>query len=257
MRVDTLLERLLHSARAADFRAEIFATEGEFGLPALTRSAMSGPDAPHLYLSAGMHGDEPAGPLALLEALRKDRFSRELAWTLVPVLNPTGLALRRRENSEGVDPNRDYGAAPRSVVSRAHLAWLGERRFDVALCLHEDYETEGAYLYELGPPGPSHAPRLLDAMRPWTGIETRPLIDEMPNEEGLMRPPPERLARDREDLPEALRLCFHHTRWCYTTETPSQADITRRIGAQLAVVDALTHLALQGAFRAPADSPNS
>ena len=42
--------------------------------PWFQRAAKTGPDAPSVYLSAGIHGDEISGPLALLEMLRRPRF---------------------------------------------------------------------------------------------------------------------------------------------------------------------------------------
>jgi murein peptide amidase A len=252
MRVEMLLERLLEAARRGGFQSRIFARKGDYELPVLTRPAAEGGPAARIYISAGVHGDEPAGPLALLQALRQGAFTRALDWTLVPVVNPTGLAARKRENAEGIDLNRDYGSSPRSDETRAHLAWLRGRRFELALCLHEDFETDGAYLYELKPGGaPSHAPAILDAMRPRTGIETRPEIDGMPNRGGLMDPPREELLRGREDLPEALRFHHHHAPWCYTTETPSRQNIIRRVDAQLAALEVFGRLAREGAFGDP------
>ena len=35
-------------------------------------------DGPCIYLSAGIHGDEPAGPLALLELLRQGFFTPDV-----------------------------------------------------------------------------------------------------------------------------------------------------------------------------------
>jgi hypothetical protein len=44
-----------------------------------------------VYLSAGIHGDEPAGPLALLELLHGGFFDSGIHWILCPALNPAGL----------------------------------------------------------------------------------------------------------------------------------------------------------------------
>lgn len=251
MRVQHLLDRLLESARRARFETRILTRKNDYELPVLIRAAAEvGDRAPTIYLSAGVHGDEPAGPLALLEMLRRRELRTDVNWALIPVVNPTGLAERQRENADGVDLNRDYGPTPRSEETRAHLRWLEGRRFDLAICLHEDFETDGAYLYELlAPTLPSQARQILDAMRPFTGIETRPQIDGMPNENGLMRPPAASRARDREDLPEAIRLHFDHAPACYTTETPSRQNIVQRIDAQRAAIEALTRAAVGGAFR--------
>src|SRR5580704_3810007 len=56
-----------------------------------------------VYLSAGIHGDEPAGPLAVLQLLREDQWPPDAALWVCPCLNPTGFAANRRENAEGID----------------------------------------------------------------------------------------------------------------------------------------------------------
>ncbi|MGA2556972.1 MAG: DUF2817 domain-containing protein, partial [Verrucomicrobiota bacterium] len=120
-----------------------------------TRDPVPGPveliawrrDAPsprgRVYLSTGIHGDEPAGPLAVLQLLREDLWPGDAALWLCPCLNPSGFALNRRENSAGIDLNRDYRHRQSAEV-RAHVQWLGEQPdFDLVLCLHEDWEAHG------------------------------------------------------------------------------------------------------------------
>src|SRR5438874_5649431 len=61
-----------------------------------------------LYLSTVIHGDEPAGPLAVRELLRENQWPDRADIWLCPCLNPTGFPLNRRENAAGIDLNRDY-----------------------------------------------------------------------------------------------------------------------------------------------------
>src|SRR5882762_10191115 len=65
-------------------------------------------EAPSLYISAGIHGDEPAGPLAVCRLLKENQWPSNLAVWICPCLNPTGFLSNRRENSEGLDLNRQY-----------------------------------------------------------------------------------------------------------------------------------------------------
>lgn len=51
------------------------------------------PGAGSIYLSAGIHGDEPAGPLALLGLLQENRFPAEIGLVIFPLLNPEGFAV--------------------------------------------------------------------------------------------------------------------------------------------------------------------
>src|SRR5207237_8762818 len=79
-----------------------------------------------VYLSSGMHGDEPAGPLAVLELLRDNPWPKDLELWLCPCLNPSGFSLNRRENEAGIDLNRDYRRIQTAEI-RAHISWLQEK----------------------------------------------------------------------------------------------------------------------------------
>jgi len=109
-----LAERFSAAARAGGFNVDRFGSVRGYPLFALTKPAPTD-GRPSIYLSAGIHGDEPASPLALLRLLEAGTFDARASWYLCPLLNPTGLATGTRENAEGVDLNRDYrhGATPR------------------------------------------------------------------------------------------------------------------------------------------------
>lgn len=55
------------------------------------RSKFSVPGAPRLLVTAGVHGDEPAGTLAILDFMEKNLTIPEVSWTILPYLNPYGL----------------------------------------------------------------------------------------------------------------------------------------------------------------------
>src|SRR5271156_5826738 len=76
--------------------------------PWLQRAAKTGPGVARVYLSAGIHGDEISGPLALLKMLRRPDFFAAFEVTIFPMLNPDGLARNVRGNADGIDLNRDY-----------------------------------------------------------------------------------------------------------------------------------------------------
>lgn len=238
--IKQLSDRLHEAARRQGFRVGYLTQVGEFGVPLFTR----GEDAnkPSLYISAGIHGDEPAGPMALLEMFRKGLFTDDLNYFILPILNPIGLQKGTRVNEDGIDLNRDYGPNPVSELTRKHVEWLSERRFDMAICLHEDSDAKGFYLYELikDPARPSLGPKILAAAEPFTGIDRSPVIDGMPAVDGLMQPPASAHDLERADAPEALRLFFFHTDIGYTLETPSSQSIVNRIQALVASTVALS-----------------
>ncbi len=224
------------SARAAGFRIECFSDVA--GCPLLSLTKRSPGPRPRIYISAGIHGDEPAPPLALLEMIEAGLFDDRAVWFLCPLLNPAGFIRRTRENADGIDLNRDYKAL-RSLEIQAHARWLRRQpNFDLALCLHEDWESQGFYLYELnvGPRG-SLARPILDAVVEVCPLEAATVIDGRPiAEPAVIRPISDPLLR--ETWPEAIYLRAHHTQHEYTFESPSALPLAMRVAAQSAAVTA-------------------
>lgn len=218
------------AARRAGFTAEHFGEIHGYPLLAYTKAAATA-DAPRLYVSAGMHGDEPAPPWAVLRLIENGFFDARAAWWICPVLNPTGLAIGTRENFAGVDLNRDY-KRPTSAEIRAHVAWL-ERQpdLDVTFCLHEDYEANGFYLYELNPDArPTLAEVALAGAAKHCPIETAAIIDGRESvAPGIIRPVSDPLLR--EQWPEAIYLRHEHTTLTYTFESPTALPLEQRVAA--------------------------
>ena len=222
------------------FRVDRFGKVAGFPLIALTKRT-PGP-RPRIYLSAGIHGDEPAPPLALLQLLEGGFFDHRAIWFLCPLLNPTGFPRGTRENADGLDLNRDYRRSQSSEIS-AHLRWLGmQPRFDLGLCLHEDWEATGTYLYELNPQQrPSLAEPMIAAIGKQHRIDPATIIDERPAQGGIIRPNADPAAREL--WPEAIYLSAHHTALNYTIETPSGHPLAERIAIQcLAIKTAISCL---------------
>lgn len=188
-----------------------------------------------LYISAGIHGDEPSGPTALLRLVQEAYTFGGLEVFLFPMLNPSGLSMGTRENADNIDLNRDYLACT-SLEIQTHLAILDKLGpFDAALCLHEDWESKGCYLYALNTgEGPGCHAEILRAMSQHLPIDPTPLIDGHESVEGLIQRHPSQF--DRPDWPEAIYLCRHHTPLCYTVETPSSADLETRARAHIAAI---------------------
>ena len=207
-------------------------------LLALIRLAPNpGPNSPRVYISAGIHGDEPAGPLAVRRLLHANQWPAQVSLWICPCLNPTGFPFNRRENAEGRDLNRQY-LRPEAPEIASHIQWLeGQPRFDFCLCLHEDWEAHGFYLYELNPEGlPSRAEAILTAVGKACPIDTSEVIEGRPAQGGLIRPSAN--PRTRPDWPEAFYLVTHKTSLSYTFETPSDLALDMRVAAQVRGVNA-------------------
>jgi predicted deacylase len=231
------------AGRARGFRVERFGEIRGTALLALTKRT-PGP-RPRIYLSAGIHGDEPAPPLALLDLVERGILDSRAVWFVCPLLNPAGFICRTRENAEGVDLNRDYKAL-RSVEIQAHARWLQRQpNFDLTIHLHEDWEAGGFYLYELCTTTEHGVARaMIDAVAATMPIESATVIvGRSVAERGIIRPVADPLLR--ESWPESIYLRAHHTQLGYTIETPSSLALTQRRAALTTAVDAAVRILLE------------
>lgn len=233
--IAAVLREIEAAARRYGWRFESIPADGDIALHAWVRP---GGGSRRVYLSAGIHGDEPAGPLAVRQLMQENQWPAQLDLWLCPCLNPTGFPTNRRENAQGVDLNRQY-LHVESPETRAHIAWL-ERQpaFDVTLCLHEDWEARGFYLYELNPDNrPSHAEEIIRRVSEVCPIDPSDLIEERPAQGGIVRPSSDPLSRPQ--WPEAFWLVAHKTRHSYTLEAPSDFHLPVRVNALVTAVRAV------------------
>lgn len=233
--IAAVLAELVSLAQTTGWTLEEIPVDSGAPLLALQRKTAGAKRA--VYLSAGIHGDEPAGPLAALELMRASRWPAETDLWLCPCLNPAGMALNTRGNADGVDLNRDYRHGATSEV-RAHITWLRRQpRFDLTLCLHEDWEAQGFYVYELrAADRPPLAPRVVAAVANEGPIDHATAIDGRPAQGGMIFPDTDIDARPL--WPEALYLFRHHTAQTLTLEAASDFPLALRVAALVAGVRA-------------------
>ncbi len=234
-----LIDRLQRAGEATGFAVEAFGQINDRPLLGMTRAtSQPSADTRHIYLSAGIHGDEPAGPQALLELLEEDALPRAHHYYICPLLNPHGLAHGTRENAAGVDLNRDYRDFASEEI-RAHARWIERHisQLDCAIHLHEDWESRGFYLYELNFSNqPGYADRILAATAKYLPTETATEIDGTAARDGVIRP--ETLPEIEEGHPEAIYFQQKFGGLNYTLETPSSRDFRKRVEALKAAVHA-------------------
>lgn len=239
--LEPLLDDIRRAARSSGFSVTTFGEVDGLPLIGLHRCGGSGDKA--IYLSAGIHGDEPAGPLAVLELLGAG-LPRDITWYICPLLNPGGLRLGTRENANGVDLNRDYLALTQHET-RSHVEWLrGQEIFDLGLFLHEDWEANGFYIYELNPTVEafSLAGPMVEAAGKVCPIDHASRIDDHEAHNGVIIPQLRDLRRV--DWPEALYIFTHHNKLNYTLEAPSSFPLHTRVEAlEEAVLAGASHLA--------------
>jgi hypothetical protein len=121
---------------------------------------------------------------------------------------------------------------------RAHVAWFEKQpSFDLCLCLHEDWEAQGFYVYEVNPDHlPSLAERMVESARKVCPIDHSTLIDGRDALDGIIRPNIDPALRT--EWAEAFYLIMHKTRLSYTLEAPSDFPLTVRVAALVNAVKA-------------------
>lgn len=231
--IEAVVSDIEKAALSTGWEREVYSISPEFQLTVFRR--MGKRAAGVLYISTGVHGDEPSGPLAVRTMMAENQWPEELEIYLMPCLNYTGFPLKTRENARGIDLNRDYRHL-QTIEVQTHTTWLKKLpQFDLSLCLHEDWEAHGFYVYELNPENrPSLAPMIIEAASEICPIDRSEKIDNWDARDGIIQPsvPPEM----REYWAEALYLITNKTRLSYTLETPSDFSLDLRRQAHVAGV---------------------
>ena len=210
----------------------VYGEAGGYPLMAV-HSERRDPRLPSVYLSAGIHGDEPAPVEGLLqwavETFRADPSVAHWNWVIFPCLNPWGLERNIRFDAEGLDLNRFYNSRKVPQIT-AQLALMKGHRYDVAVSLHEDYDARGFYLYEIAAKRPHWGEFLCSDCTSVSPSDERRKIDGHSSRNGLIRRKisPEMM----KGHPEAFRLHFRHANRTFTLETPSEESLEKRVNLQ-------------------------
>lgn len=195
--------------------------------------------APEAYVSAGIHGDELCGSEALLHWLETRELPAGFHWVVAPFLNPSGLRQGTRENARGIDLNRDF-FRKRSAEIRAFTGWWRGRGrgCDLHFSLHEDWEAEGFYLYEINTgPWPSIGKDVLDRLvDDWPLQAGGPVDGHDLDAPGLILHAPE--PDEEEGWPEAIWLAKSWPVLSCTFEAPGRLRREARIALLADAFDA-------------------
>jgi hypothetical protein len=189
-----------------------------------------------IYLSAGVHGDEPAAVCGLLAwAEENEERLAQANVFLVPLFNPGGLVANTRVDEDGVDLNRLFHDRTHPHIGAWHAALSGWR-FRLGVMLHEDYDAQGIYCYELNA-GEPLAEAFLQQAQAAIPRDARTKIDGRSARGAIIRRG--KAPVDLPGLPEAIQLYHHGADATLTFETPSEFSLTDRINAHKLFIDAV------------------
>ena len=227
-----LLKRWKSLARKSGLKGTVFATGDDFDLMCFRSPALKNTGG--IYLSGGIHGDEPASVEGLYQwAELHGSMLRELPLMVFPCLNPWGLVHNRRTDRQNCDLNRCYHLSdiPRIQAQKELLRGF---TFRLAMCLHEDYDAQGVYLYEIRKKLTTFGQELLSAAGYYIPVDLRRMIEGRRAQQGW-------IARrvNLKKFPvfaEGIYVAFHHSERTITAETPSEYDLGKRVEAQIAMI---------------------
>lgn len=241
-----LTDRWTRVAKKTGMEMRAFAQAGASSVFVL-RSRAAHSDAPVFYISAGVHGDEPAGACGLLAWAEQNlALLRRAPLLLMPCLNPFGLLMNTRTDQRGLDINRRFHMEEDEICGPWHRE-IAHSRIAAALCLHEDYDAEGLYIYELSHHRDPVSFEILKDCASVVQVDPRKTIDGRSVRRGVIRR--RKIPQDLPGLPEAIVLHLNGCPITLTFETPSEFSLDARIEAHKAFIDsAFKHLAAPAGF---------
>jgi len=155
--IHAVLRNVKAAALAHGWTSELFYQTGGLELFALHRAPLS-PRTSHsalrIYISAGIHGDEPEGVHAIIQFIQLLEAHPELATgyylSFYPVCNPTGFEDGTRHSRGGKDLNREFWSNSTEPEVRLLQAELQSRSFQGLISLHTDDTSDGFYGFVSG-----------------------------------------------------------------------------------------------------------
>jgi len=105
-------------------------------------------------LFAGIHGDEPASILGLIDFVREldaiPEIGRDFQIWLYPMCNPSGYIDGTRLSRSGKDLNREFWRGSQEPEVRLMEEEIRRRKFDGIIALHADDTSDGVYGFARG-----------------------------------------------------------------------------------------------------------
>lgn len=227
-----LMARWRRLAKLAHMKVKVLVElEGEKIFYLESQSKSSAP----FYLSAGVHGDEAAAPWGLLRwGEAQVQLLRENHFLIFPCLNPHGLRANTRLDHRGLDLNRRFHLQDDPLCGPWYRVLSSRVPPTLALCLHEDYDAAGSYVYEFESDRAPLGASCLQAAAVHLPVDLRSKIDGRRAKQGIILR--SRIPQQLPGLPEAVVLRQLGCPRTLTFETPSECAFIHRVQAHAAFV---------------------
>jgi protein MpaA len=226
LNVNELLNEIKKTALENEFKLDTFGTVSDFDLISLKKE--NGAEK-NVYISAGIHGEEPAPPVALLNMMKENGFSKQYNWYIVPLINPVGMSKGLRKNADKKDLNREYKPTTKATEVIYHINVLKSiPSCQVCFFLHEDSGEDGFYMYSIRD-NKTHK-KILDAAKNFGEISNKKKLDKFPRKsKGLI----DGGTAIYDDILKYTETAYLNKLWpeskMYILEAPKKAEIENRI----------------------------
>jgi len=190
--------------------------------------------APTIFLTAGIHGEEPGSVEGALRWLESGEWARwQMNWFVLPCINPYGWERNQRRNAQRLDINRQFrhpSACPETGLVRRLVRG---QRFLLMLDFHEDVDASGYYLYELRAGPPFIGERVVRAVGKIIPINRDEVIDgnRATGVALIRREGTARAFRRRRRWPMAFHIFLNCTNHVLGSETPVRFPLEQRAAA--------------------------
>jgi len=189
---------------------------------------------PKVLIVGGVHaGSERVGvesALQVAELLKKrPDILKRFDVTIVPMVNPTGLAIRERRNSVDVDINRSFAAGKWVPESKAMAQLMKTEKFDAVLDLHGAGKfRNGFFIIRGGDDGGV-------AKRATASMGSIPLLDAKGAGKTYKLDSPGVVTSSNEGTLKAFAIKTG-ARYSYTFEAPASLDAKTQVGGMVKLV---------------------
>jgi murein peptide amidase A len=190
--------------------------------------------APVVFLSGGMHGEEPAGVEGVLQWLERHDWARwRVNWFVLPCINPYGWERNQRTNAQRRDINRQFRHSSAAPEAELIKGLVKNKEFLFSMEFHEDVDAAGYYLYELRREPPFVGEKILRGVGKVIHINPDRIIDgRAATGRGLIRRQPDAAALNlRQRWPMAYHLFLNCTGHVLGSETPVTVPLEQRARA--------------------------
>jgi hypothetical protein len=186
--------------------------------------------------AAGIHGDEPAGPEAILKFVKEGSVPDDVFVMLMPVINSWGYAKGTRRNAARKDINRRF--CDKVLTGEAAIVsdLLKEHPVSMLCSMHEWPGQNGFYMYASDKEKKEAILGIPKIASEWFRIINNRKINDEFVENGIIWHPEKKYRNNKSKSTLENRVFLDKTHYV-CLETPSETDLGKRCTCQFTIME--------------------